>query len=232
MPEDAPAPAPLPTPPRYAPPFPWRLFLVAVIAVCVVGIVAIVAARWPRGAGGGSAHTSTLHVTPAPAVIVAIQEMARLETVSYHVERVVELSDQQTQLWGLIEAEDRVMLIAAGDVVAGLDLARITASDATVDWEHRRIHLRAPAPQIFSTVVDSRNTHIHSRNTDLLASRRADLEDRARSEAERAMQTGAIEHGILDRAQRSADHSLRSLLGAMGFQDVVIEFAPVVPRSQ
>src|SRR5438105_11780583 len=48
------------------------------------------------------ASSSHIEVKPTPNVIVAMRALSRLETETYHMERVIELTDEQTKLYGLL----------------------------------------------------------------------------------------------------------------------------------
>src|SRR5690348_6161169 len=54
---------------------------------------------------------TTVHATPA--VVGAVRSLARLESVSFHMERVIDVRDRQAHLFGLFESEDAVLLVAA-----------------------------------------------------------------------------------------------------------------------
>ena len=82
----------------------------------------------------------------APAVVLAVRDMARLEATSFHIEKVVEASDAQSRLWGFVEAKDTLLLVAVGDVVAGVDLSKLRDEDVTVDPAGRSVRMRLPAP--------------------------------------------------------------------------------------
>src|SRR5438067_10683048 len=110
--------------------FPWKLLLAAVIALSLVAAVALFRGR---GAPATPQSTSTIEVRPSPNVVLAIRDLARLETASYHMERVVEMSDEQTHLWGTISTKDVILLIAVGDVAAGVDLQKLRDEDVTTD---------------------------------------------------------------------------------------------------
>jgi hypothetical protein len=163
-------------------------------------------------------------LVPTPDVIVAVRSLGRLETASYHLERVVDLTDQQTQLFGLIKARDAILLVAVGDVVAGVDLEQLTTDDVDADWTHRSVTLRVPPPAVFSATLDEKATRVYARTTDLVAARHEDLEGRARAEAARSMETAAVEHGLLDRARGDAERALTGLLKSVGFSEVRVEW--------
>ncbi len=167
----------------------------------------------PRPAQGAS----TLSVAPSPDVVMAVRDLARLETTEYHIERVIELKDTQSRLFGLVEAKDALLLVAAGDVVAGIDLSQIRESDVTIDWPRRTVRIALPKADIFSVAIDNERTHVVTRATDMLARRVEALEGRARAEAEASMREGALAAGVLDRAHEGAERAVKELLKALGF---------------
>jgi hypothetical protein len=194
--------------------------LVAGILAAVLGTLAVV-----RAAAMPAASSSKLEVTPSPNVIVAMRELSRLETESFHMERVIELTDEQTHLFGLLQAKDALLLVAVGDVTAGVDLSKLGDQDVQADWTSKRVHVRLPAPEVLSVAIDNLKTHVVTRSTDTLAERREDLEGKARGEAEATMRSGAIEGGILARARDGGEREIRAMLRSLGFTTVEVEWA-------
>jgi uncharacterized protein DUF4230 len=170
------------------------------------------------------ATTTVTEVAPTPDVVLAIQNLAKLESVTFHMERVVDLADKQKRLYGLVEAKDAILLVAVGDVIAGCDLSQIKREDVTSNFAERRVSVRLPAPKVLSASLDEKATHVFSRSTDTLAARHEDLEARARQEALRTMQKAAEEQGIQDKARASAEGAVRGLLEAAGFKEIDISF--------
>ena len=160
----------------------------------------------------------------SPAIITQVRELARLEGVSYHVERVVDLKDEQRLLFDLVAADDAILLVASGDVVAGVDLGKIQPSDVSVSADGRAATLRLPRAEVFSARLDNARTYVHSRKTDLLAQRRESLETRARQAAEDTLRAAAEDAGILKRAEESVARTVTSLVRALGFEDVRVTF--------
>ena len=152
----------------------------------------------------------------APAVVLAVRDMARLEATSFHIEKVVEASDAQSRLWGFVEAKDTILLVAVGDVMAGVDLSKLRDDDVTADPAAKSVRIRLPAPDITSATLDDRATDVYSRSTDVLAERSEQLEGEARRRAEEQMRKAAVDGGILDRARASAEGTLRTLLRSWG----------------
>src|SRR5690606_14343258 len=139
----------------------------------------------------------TLVLQPTADVVVAVRDLARLESSSYHVERVIDLTSRQQRLGGLVSAEDSILLVAAADVVAGVDLSHMRDGDVVIQPEARRATITLPPVEILSARLDNDRTYVHRRETDLLARRRDSLETDARREAERTLRQAALDAGIL-----------------------------------
>lgn len=155
-------------------------------------------------------------------VVRAVRDLARLQTTTFHVERVIDMREGQATLFGLVRATDQVLLVASGEVTAGVDLTRMGDTDVLLDAEGRKVTLRLPAPEIFSARLDNDRTYVHTRKTDLLARRSAKLETDARREAESFISEAAVEAGVLDRARKNAGETMRSLLRGLDFDEVEI----------
>jgi hypothetical protein len=188
------------------------------------GALALVVALFVLRSEKAAPSQEAVEVRATPGVITAIRDMARLETTSYHVEKVVEATDTQARLWGLLEAKDDLLLIAAGDVVAGVDLSKVRDEDVHVDAATRAVRVRLPSPEVLSSALDPRASHVYSRHTDVLAQRREQLEGEARRQAEDQMRGQAVDAGILDHARASAEVTLRALLQALGFVQVELDW--------
>jgi hypothetical protein len=191
----------------------------AAFVACVAG--AFVAGR----AGGADGPASRVDVRSTPGVVTAIRDVAKLEATSFHIEKVVEARDGQSRLWGLLQPEDALLLVAVGDVVAGVDLTKLREGDVSTDESARTLRIRLPAPEVTSSTLDERATHVYSRSTDILAERNEQLEGAARRQAEEQMRKLAIDSGILERARASADRTLRALLRSLGYAQVDIAWA-------
>lgn len=161
-------------------------------------------------------------VRPTPQVIVAVRDLARLEAAEYHLERVIDLREQQSRLFGLVESEDAILLVAAGDVTAGVDLTQLRDGDVVVDTVRGEATILLPPAQVLSTRLDNERTYVHTRRTDVLAQRRENLETRARQEAERTLEEAAIEGGVIGRAQRNAERTVETLVRSLGYTKVSV----------
>ncbi|MFO0630354.1 MAG: DUF4230 domain-containing protein [Polyangiales bacterium] len=166
--------------------------------------------------------TRTVTVRATPDVLRAVQDLARLETVAFHMERVVDLRETQSHAWGLVEAQDAILLVAVGEVVAGVDLAALRPDDVRHDVAAGRVALTLPRATVFAARLDTGRTYVYRRDTDVLARRQEHLETLARQEAERSIEAAARSQGILAAAERNAARTLTGLLHAMAIRDVQI----------
>lgn len=161
---------------------------------------------------------------PTPAVVTSMRQLALLQTVSFHLERVIDLRDRQNHFFGMVQSEDALLLVAAGDVTAGVDLSGMRDEDVEVDPQGKRVKVLLPPAQVLSSRLDNDATYVHTRRTDALAKRQETLETRARQEAESSLRQAAVAGGILQRAREGAERTVGTLLRSLGFESVEIRF--------
>ncbi|WP_437275863.1 DUF4230 domain-containing protein [Sorangium sp. So ce375] len=200
-----------------------RIALLAVALFASVGVGALVVA--PRL--GAPAPSSVIVARPSPALLIAIRDLSRLETTEVHVEKVVDLADRQSRLFGLVQATDALLLVAVGHVTIGVDLARIGEGDIAMDPETGVARLTLPAPEVFSTRLDDDETYVYTRATSLLARRNEQLEARARKEATAAIEKAALEGNVMVRAKAQAERQITALATQLGAKRVEIRWREV-----
>lgn len=175
-------------------------------------------------------------VRPTPSVITSIRELSRLESATAHVERIIDMTDDQDLVarhlgidLGIdipgLHSTDTILLVAAADVTAGVDLSTLTDGAVVVDEATDAVTITLPRATVLSTAVDEEHTYVHSRDTDMLASRREDLETLARREASTSLEAAAIEGGLLDRADTSAARTVEALVRSLGHANVTVRRA-------
>ena len=152
-----------------------------------------------------------------PTVVDRIQRLQRLETVVYTMDKLV-TGARESPLFPDFLAGDRLLLMVHGEVVAGIDFSHLKPGDVRV--EDKNVHLHLPAPQVFSTRLDSARTRVYSRQTGLLVPTDPNLETQVRQEAERQLQEAALADGILRNAQSNAGATITSLLQGLGFERI------------
>lgn len=164
-------------------------------------------------------RTLTLDVSQ-PTVVDRIQRLQRLETVVYTMDKIVS-GAKQTPFFPDFLAGDRLLMLVHGEVVAGIDFSNLKPGDVKVEGKH--VRLRLPAPQVFSTRLDSSKTRVYSRQTGLLVPSDPDLETQVRQEAERQLLAAALADGILHTAQGNGSSTITSLLQGLGFETIEFE---------
>ena len=157
-------------------------------------------------------------IMPDPVTIVhEVRALARLETMQYSVEKVITAETGQGPFGFLFG--DRLLLVAHGEVIAGLDLDQIGPDDVQVDTQGR-VSIKLPPAEIFITTLDNEKTYVYDREVGLLRKGDVQLESAARLAAEREMEQAAIEDGILDQARLNGESYLYRLLRSLGLSDV------------
>jgi len=154
-----------------------------------------------------------------PTVVRQIQQLQRLETVSYAMDKIIS-GDHPNAYLPKFLAGDRLLLVVHGEVVAGINLTGLQPGDVLIQGQKVSIHL--PAAEVFSTRIDNARTKVYSRDTGIFSSSDPNLESEVREEAERQLQQDALQDGILKIAAENARSTITGMLKGFGFQEVDI----------
>jgi hypothetical protein len=154
-----------------------------------------------------------------PTVVRQIQQLQRLETVSYTVDKIISGEHPNAYLPKFL-AGDRLLLVVHGEVVGGINLAGLRPGDVQIQGQKVLIHL--PTAEVFSTRIDNARTRVYSRDTGLFSSPDPNLESEVREEAERQLEQAALQDGILKTAADNARATIASMLRGFGFHEVDI----------
>jgi hypothetical protein len=155
-----------------------------------------------------------------PTVVRQIQQLQRLETVSYTMDKIITGERDNPYLPKFLVGE-RLLLVVHGEVIGGVNLARVQPGDVAV--EGHNISIRLPPAEVFSTRIDNAKTRVYSRDTGLFSSPDPNLETEVRQEAERQLQQAALQDGILKSADQNARNTISSMLKGLGFSQVAIQ---------
>ncbi|MFO0736569.1 MAG: DUF4230 domain-containing protein [Labilithrix sp.] len=167
------------------------------------------------------AHEITVTPQTGPTVVRSLKELARLETAQIRVEKVIDLEDHQKHFHGLVEADDSLLFVAAGEVVLGVDLGK---ADVTFDEATKTARITLDEPEVFSTRFDEPHSYVHSRKTDTFAQRNEGLEAAARREATRSFAAAGREPRAQEMARTQAEKELRALARAWGSRDLEVSW--------
>lgn len=161
-------------------------------------------------------------ILPNPMTIIRqINDLARLETASYELEKIVTADSGQDGLLEILLGESLVF-VGYGKVYAGVDMKKMSEADlVVVDPDTVMVHL--PPAEIFADipVLDNERSFIADRDTGLLTRADPELETKVRQEAEKSIREAAAGSDILDRANTNAQDYMRGFLEGLGFTEVI-----------
>jgi hypothetical protein len=167
--------------------------------------------------GMGILTTPTVTIdTSRPTVIDQVRALSKLETIHYQLEKVV--SGKSSGPLPDFLTSDKILLVAHGEVVAGVDLGKVTANDITVLSD--TVTIRMPRPEVLYSKLDNDKTYVYDRQTGVFSRPDPNLETQIRQAAEKDILDTALEDGILDKAGTNAQEVIRTLLKGLGYKDV------------
>ena len=171
----------------------------------------------------GLVTTPTVTIdTSRPSVVESVRALSRLETVHYQVEKII--SGKSSGPLPDFLTSDKILLVAHGEVIAGIDLSKLRPQDIEVNGT--AVTMTLPAPEILVSKLDNDKTYVYDRQTGLFNKPDANLKSQLRTAAEQQIVLSAQEDGILDKAKQNAEDTVRSLVKGLGYQDVEFKEAP------
>jgi len=217
MPDAPQSPQPAPQPARSWQPLILGIFAGACLIVAVLGVAF-------RSSGVGLFQLldalrqgRTFIQVDAPVVVHQIQQLQRLETVRYSMDKII-AGGHDSPWFPKFLVSDSLLLVVHGEVIAGVDLSKLQPSDVTVNARTVSVHL--PKPEVLVSRLDNERTRVYSRDTGLFSSPDPNLETEIRQEAERQLQQAALQDGILAAADQNARASVSSILRGLGFETI------------
>jgi hypothetical protein len=161
--------------------------------------------------------------TDGPILVQEIQSLNELATVKWTQQVIVE-EEGNEEIWrrylpDLLSGE-KVLLIAVGDVQAGVNLDELGEDDVQV--EENRVTIDLPEPRILSASLNEDATKVYDRDRGLIDFRGDDaLIEEARQDAVDEIQESAENNGIIEQAQTNAEDSLRAFVNSLGYEEVI-----------
>ncbi len=164
---------------------------------------------------GGASQT-----LDSQAVVKEIRSLSELISVKYTVQKVVGFEEKKIPF-----GTEKILLIVQAEVLAGIDLSRLSPKDVEI-LRDRRIKITLPPPKIVHVVIDDKETKVWDRQVTWWTPwvpYNPDLERQARLAAKDSIEKAALEMGILGQAKRNAEVTIRSLLETLGVQAITTE---------
>jgi len=156
--------------------------------------------------------------TTSPVVVEGIQDLDELATVRVTESVIITRESGGTQVERIFTGE-KVLLVAVGEVEAGVDLSEMGREDVRVNGDE--VTIRLPDPEVLSTSLDEDGTRVYDRDFSILNLRPdEELVEEARGTAEEKVEAAARENGILEQAETNAEDSIRAFVRSLGFEEV------------
>jgi hypothetical protein len=156
-------------------------------------------------------------------VITEIRYMAKVETVSYSLEKVIAYDQDANSIWHFL-GDHKKLFVVHGDVIAGFDLSKITKDDIQIHG--KSITLNMPPPQILVTTLDESKMRVYDSNTGVYGlwdeGIDANAELKVLAGAKQSLQDDACQEGILQKASESTRMHFTSFLTALGFTKITL----------
>jgi hypothetical protein len=211
-------------PARGRSPWPW-----VILAIVLTPLLALIVAAVITLGGALQAWHTVQNLftgrlvlrTEQPAVITQVRQLNRLETVSFTIEKVIEGGQDQGNPLLNDLLGDRLLFIAHGNVIAGVDFSQLQPDDVVTQADGS-VSLRLPPAQILSHALDSGQSRVYDRRVGLLTKGDPNLESQVRAEADQEIVTAACQGGILTQADANAQTQVRALLESMGVKQMTL----------
>jgi hypothetical protein len=181
----------------------WRAIAVVSTLALVILLVKSYIPLWPRR-------------TASPATIITeVRKLNQLVTVQFSIQRVVGIREPKVPV-----GEESILLMVQGEVLAGVDLDRLRDRDVTYAGD-RNVTVALPPARLFKSFLDESQTKIWDRHITWWTPwvpYNPDLEHKARLQAISDVRDAALKMGIIERAQKNAEVSIRELFSALNLQ--------------
>lgn len=190
-----------------------QLHILSVVAGVVLGMVLLAGSYFL----GKSAAVASPH---SPVVLTAVQELAELATIKQSMAHVFRKESEAGGTLARIFGKDHVLLVAHGEVVAGVDLKELKSEDVVIAGD--RVSIRLPPPKILYSRLLEENTYVVDRKTGLLVKFDMDLERQARVVALNHFVQASRAQMILPQSAKRARVLIENLLKQLGYRTIEI----------
>jgi hypothetical protein len=224
---------PPPPPPQYEPPrprreIPWGLITLALLVIAIFGGVS-----WVRGIlpDFDNPFAETTIDRSGPAVLQSIRDLHEYHAATGDFQQVVDLEKDTALPSGLLGS--RTLFIAYGTVDATVDFAGIGDGAVEVSDDRRRATITLPPPILSEARIDPTRSYVYDHDEgvfneigDLFSSDENSQQELYVVAEQRITASAQQGSGLVARAQENTRAMLTSMLTALGFETVVVEFEP------
>jgi Protein of unknown function (DUF4230) len=224
---------PPPAPPQYEPPrprreVPWGLITLGILIIAIFGGV-----QWVKGIVPDfhNPFASQTVDRSGPAVLRSIQDLNEYHAATGNFQQIVDLQNDTALPDTLLGS--RTLFVAVGSVDAVVDFSQVGGSAVQVSNNRRSATITLPRPRLTNAQIDVGRSYVYDRDRGLFNQIGALFGDDTDSQqqlyvlAQRKMLASAQQgSGLVPRAEENTRRMLQSLLRALGFTSVAVNFEP------
>jgi hypothetical protein len=161
-------------------------------------------------------------------ILQEIEALGKLELVKYRFKEVIEAEEIAKRYFDMGYfyipggQDQKAVLIASGEAVACIDLAKINKEDILFDNDTIRITL--PPPELCYYKVDLEKSKFYDLKTSRDTKKAAEFIDLIYAKAENQIKIAALESGIMEDAEKLSSTVLLPLLSGISQKTVVLNF--------
>jgi len=224
---------PPPTPPQHEPPrqrreVPWGLITLGILVIAIFGGVS-----WVRGVipDFHNPFAETTVDRSGPAVLKSIQDLNEYHAATGNFQQIVDLRKSSALPDSILG--ERTLFVAVGSVDAIVDFTEVGRGAVQVSDDRRSATITLPRPRLSDAQVDVGKSYVYDRDKGLFnqigslfgsnTDDQRQLYTLAQQRIHAAAQNGA---GLVPRAEDNTRKMLQSLLRALGFTSVAVNFQP------
>jgi hypothetical protein len=224
---------PPPAPPQYEPPrprrdVPWGLITFALLVIAIFGGV-----KWVKDVVPDLHNPFAQHTVDrsGPAVLKSIQDLQEYHAASGNFQQIVDLKNESALPDKLLG--ERTLFVAVGSVDAIVDFSQVGQGAVQVSDDRRSATINLPRPRLSDAQLDVGKSYVYDRDRGLFnqigslfggnSDDQRQLYTLAEQKIHQSAQNGS---GLVPRAEENTRRMLQSLLRALGFTSVSVNFAP------
>ncbi len=161
-------------------------------------------------------------------ILQEIEALGKLELVKYRFKEIIEAEELAKRYldFGYFYVpggqDQKAILIATGEAVACVDLAKIDKND--IQFSGDTIHITMPAPELCYYKVNLDKSKFYDLKTSKDKKKAAEFVDLIYAKAENQIKVAAMESGILHDAETMSSVILQPFLSNMTTKTVILHF--------
>ncbi|MFZ5918275.1 MAG: DUF4230 domain-containing protein [Chloroflexota bacterium] len=167
-------------------------------------------------------HTRTATPTPTPTpILIDFEELGKLVTVKYKLQTISVVEEPEDRWVVRLFGENKIALVATGEVMAGVDMSSLAAEDVSV--QGASVRLIMPPAEIVSVGLIPGESWVYDRKLNILKPN-WQIEQQAQEQAVASLRQWSIDNGILEQAEAVFTARIEAFLRRLGFTEVTILF--------